>query len=211
MKQIDSTLLNALGAQARGSSRQRAHYNLHPDLSDPVQRLCIAMEPGTYVRPHRHADPETWEVLLILRGSLALLLFDDNGKVLERTILTAGGPVMAVEFPQNIWHVPVSLAPNTVVFEIKQGPYKPIAESNSAPWAPAEGTAEAQKFLDWYRYALAGDALPWQYLWILQAGFSSPGYHMAKPLGARHLPDVRLGRIIVPEVSFFLAIPASVC
>jgi len=115
------------------------------------------MEPGTYVRPHRHADPETWEVLMILRGSLALLIFDDRGKVLERTVLTAGGPVTAIEFQQNTWHAPVSLEPGTIVFEIKQGPYRPIAEANSASWAPAEGKPEAGQFLDWYRTARVGD------------------------------------------------------
>ena len=159
MKQIDSALLDSLKKQAKESPRYRAHYNLHPELNDPVQRLCIAMEPGTYVRPHRHADPETWEVLMILRGSLALLIFDDRGKVLERTVLTAGGLVTAVEFKQNTWHAPVSLEPGTIVFEIKQGPYRPISQENSAAWAPAEGKPEVGQFLDWYRTAKVGDTL----------------------------------------------------
>ena len=157
MKQIDSALLDSLTKQAKEAPRHRAHYNLHQELNDPVQRLCIAMEPETYVRPHRHSDPETWEVLMILRGSLALLVFDDQGKVLERTILTAGGEVTAVEFKQNTWHAPVSLESGTIVFEVKQGPYRPIAEANSASWAPAEGKPEAAHFLDWYRNARAGD------------------------------------------------------
>jgi len=157
MKQIDNTVLDSLTKQAKEAPRHRAHYNLHQELNDPVQRLCIAMEPETYVRPHRHADPETWEVLMILRGSLALLVFDDKGKVLERTVLTAGGQVTAVEFKQNTWHAPVSLESGTIVFEVKQGPYRPIAEENSASWAPAEGTADAAQFLNWYRTARVGD------------------------------------------------------
>jgi cupin fold WbuC family metalloprotein len=160
MKQIDSTLLDSLTKQAKEAPRHRAHYNLHPELNDPVQRLCIAMEPETYVRPHRHSDPETWEVLMILRGSLALLVFDDRGKVLERIVLTAGGPTTLVEFPRNTWHAPVSLESGTIVLEIKQGPYRPIAEANSASWAPAEGMPEAVHFLDWYRIARIGDAPP---------------------------------------------------
>ena len=66
MKQIDAALLNSLSAKAKESPRKRAHFNLHPELNDPVQRLCIAMEPNTYVRPHRHSDPESWELLMIL-------------------------------------------------------------------------------------------------------------------------------------------------
>ncbi len=157
MKLIDNALLDSLIVKAKESPRKRAHFNLHPELSDQVQRLCIAMEPGTYVRPHRHSDPETWEVLLILRGSLALNIFDEKGKVLERTVLNARGPVTALEFPRNTWHAPVSLESGTVVFEIKQGPYKPIEEKNLASWAPNEGEPEAAKFLEWYRNAKVGD------------------------------------------------------
>jgi len=161
MKLIDKVLLDSLTEQARVSPRHRAHFNLHPELNDPVQRLCIAMEPGTYVRPHRHADPETWEVLMILRGSLALLLFDDRGKVLERTVLISGGLITAVELPQNAWHAPVSLESGTIVFEVKQGPYRPITGAQSASWAPAEGSPEAAHLLDWYRNAEVGDVPRW--------------------------------------------------
>lgn len=156
-KHIDNALLDSLVVKAKGSPRKRAHHNLHPELSDPVQRLCIAMEPDTYVRPHRHSDPDTWEVLMILRGSLALNIFDENGAVVERTVLKAGGPVTAVEFPRSTWHAPVSLESGTVVFEIKQGPYKAIEEKNLASWAPNENEPAVAKFLKWYREAKVGE------------------------------------------------------
>lgn len=160
MKQIDKTLLDSLTETAKGSNRHRAHFNLHPELHDPVQRLCIAMEPETYVRPHRHSDPETWEVLMILRGSLALNFFDDSGKLVDRKILSAKGPLAAIEFPQSTWHAPASLEPGTVVFEVKQGPYKPIADVNMASWAPAEGETSTGKFLEWYKKGKVGDVAP---------------------------------------------------
>jgi cupin fold WbuC family metalloprotein len=156
MKQIDNSLLDSLTAKAKDAPRKRAHFNLHQELNNPVQRLCIAMEPETYVRPHRHSDPATWEILFIVRGSLAFLVFDDKGRVLQRTVLTAGGPVMAIEFPQHTWHAPVSLEPGTVVFEVKQGPYKPIEDINLAPWAPTEGTPEAARVSAWYKNAQVG-------------------------------------------------------
>lgn len=155
MKRIDQTLLATLSAQAATSPRKRAHHNLHPQLDDKVQRLCIAMEPGTYVRPHRHMQPETWEILLILSGAVALLIFDDSGRVLERIELAAGGEVTAVEIPANTWHAVASLKTGTVVFEVKQGPYAPITEGNYAPWSPAEGTA-AQRLEAWYHTATEG-------------------------------------------------------
>ncbi len=160
MKLIDTRLLDSLTEKAGENPRHRAHFNLHPELNDAVQRLCIAMEPDTYVRPHRHADPETWELLLILRGSLAVTLFDDRGTVTGRAVLHAAGPVRAVEFPRAVWHAPVSLEPGTVVFEVKQGPYKVIEERNLASWAPREGEPAADRFLQWYRHARVGDVPP---------------------------------------------------
>jgi len=159
MKRIDHPLLDTLTGQAITSPRMRAHHNLHPELDDPVQRLCIAMEPGTYVRPHRHSDPETWEILLVLRGAVALLMFDDKGQVQERIELTTGKEVAAVEIPANAWHAVASLTTGTVVFEVKQGPYVPIAEANYAPWSPADGEA-AQRLETWYHHARAGDICP---------------------------------------------------
>ena len=159
MKRIDQTLLTTLSTQAATSPRKRAHHNLHPQLDDPVQRLCIAMEPGTYVRPHRHMQPETWEILLILSGAVALLIFDDSGRVLERIELTAGGEVTVVEIPANTWHAVASLKAGTVVFEVKQGPYAPISEVNYAPWSPTEG-AQTEVLEGWYHRAQVGDSVP---------------------------------------------------
>lgn len=159
MKRIDRTLLATLSTQAAASPRLRAHHNLHPQLDDPVQRLCIAMEPGTYVRPHRHMQPETWEILLILSGAVALLIFDDGGKVLERVELAAGGEVTAVEIPADTWHAVASLKAGTVVFEVKRGPYAPISELNYAPWSPADGI-QAASLESWYHGAREGNTAP---------------------------------------------------
>ncbi len=159
MKRIDRQLLTSLSSLAASAPRLRAHHNLHPELDDPVQRLCIAMEPGTYVRPHRHADPATWEILLVLSGAVVLLVFDEAGQVTERTELSACGEVGAVEIPAHTWHAVASTQPGTVVFEVKQGPYRPIAEANYAPWSPAEGEA-ARKLAAWYSVARQGDAIP---------------------------------------------------
>jgi cupin fold WbuC family metalloprotein len=40
------------------------------------------MEPGTYIRPHRHRH--TFELLLPLKGRFVVLNFDDHGVVTNR-------------------------------------------------------------------------------------------------------------------------------
>lgn len=160
MKMIDGRLLDELTAKAIDLPRKRAHHNLHTVLEDPVQRLCVAIEPGTYIRPHRHADPLTWEVFLMLRGSAVFLSFDDSGRVAEQFVLAAGGPVHAVEIPPGTWHSIASLEPGSVFFEVKQGPYKAPLAGNSAAWAPEEGDPECIRFEAWYRTAKTGDPPP---------------------------------------------------
>src|SRR3990172_7922439 len=72
MLSITNDDLNDLTRAARAAGRRRMNRNLHPALTDQVQRLLNAFEPGTYVRPHRH-DAGRWELFLILRGRALLL------------------------------------------------------------------------------------------------------------------------------------------
>jgi len=160
MKKIDNAVLDALTEKAKASPRKRAHFNLHPELSDPIQRLCVALEPDTYIRPHRHADPATCEVFLLLRGSVLILFFDEIGVVTERCALSAGGPVVAAEIPAHAWHAVASLESGTVFFEVKQGPYVQPTDANMAAWAPTEGEPRAHGVVQWYKKALSGDSLP---------------------------------------------------
>ncbi len=152
MKRITATDLTSLGQQAIQSPRLRANANLHQELSDPVQRLAIAMEPGTLILPHRH--PHTWEVLTALRGRFTVLVFDDAGKVIERAEL--GEDTSVVEIPAGGWHAVLSRDAGAVIFEVKHGPYAPIAEADVAAWGKGRSAAELNA---WYAVAQLGDRI----------------------------------------------------
>ena len=155
MKQLTDSILDALSLQAQQSPRRRANHNLHEELSDPIQRLAIAMEPETYVRPHRH--PHTWEMLFPLRGRFVVLQFDKTGTVIERTVL--GDDCKLLENAAGTWHSVLSLDKGGIIFEVKHGPYAALAESDFAPWSqPAEGE-EAAKMNVWYGQAGIGDSM----------------------------------------------------
>ena len=139
MKLIDTKTLLELSTEAATSTRLRRNLNLHPQLDDPVQRFCNAMEPGTYVRPHRHSQVDKWELFLALSGSVAVLTFDDVGKVIDRIELSANGPVFGIEIAEYTWHTLVSLEPGTVLFELKRGPYQPLTDKDFAQWAINKG------------------------------------------------------------------------
>lgn len=140
----------SLGQQAAASPRLRMNVNLHTDLADPIQRLAIAMEPGTLVLPHRH--PHTWEVLTALCGRFTVLLFDETGIVIERAEL--GENTSVVEIPANGWHAVLSRDSGAVIFEVKHGPYAPIRDVDVAGWSKSQTATELNL---WYAVAKVGD------------------------------------------------------
>jgi cupin fold WbuC family metalloprotein len=156
LKLITPAMLDALSQQAQDSPRRRANLNLHARLDDPIQRLAVAMEPDTYVRPHRH--PHTWELLYPLAGRFVVLHFDEAGTLGARTVLGVDSRV--IETPVSGWHAVLSLDPGAVIFEVKHGPYQPIAEADYAPWSPAAETPEAAALIAWYATAQPGQRWP---------------------------------------------------
>ncbi|MCR6629378.1 MAG: WbuC family cupin fold metalloprotein [Magnetospirillum sp.] len=158
MKVIDGGKVAALKATAAAALRLRTHANLHDDLSDPVQRVVIALEPGTYVRPHRHNEG-VWELFALLDGALAVLVFDVDGIVRERVELRPGGNRL-VQLPPDTWHSLVALESGTLALEVKPGPYVPSTDKNFAAWAPAEGEAGAAGMVRWYEGAAVGAGPP---------------------------------------------------
>ena len=96
--------LDALSRTAQANPRRRQHLNLHADYADPCQRLFNAVEPESYIRPHRHTDPPKPECFVAVRGRLQLLLFDDAGKVTARLDLAPAGPVVATDLAAGVWH-----------------------------------------------------------------------------------------------------------
>lgn len=157
---ITETRLRQLSDEAATWPRRRLNLNLHPRLDDSIQRLYNAMEPGTYVRPHRHARDQGWELMLRIRGAFAILLFDDLGTVVERVELNAGAGAAAVEIPAYAWHALVVLEPGTLMFEVKPGPYSVVDDKDFAAWAPAEDAATTGDFVAWYAQAQPGAVPP---------------------------------------------------
>ncbi|MBI3570737.1 MAG: WbuC family cupin fold metalloprotein [Gammaproteobacteria bacterium] len=160
MKTVGADLLRTLSAEAAVLPRRRKNFNLHASPDDPIQRLCNAFEPGTYVRPHRHTAGGVWELFLVLSGVAAVLTFDDNGTVTARTELRSGGEVQGVELPPDVWHSLVSLTPNTVLFEVKPGPYRSTGGNDFAAWAPPEDATASAAFVEWMARAAVGACPP---------------------------------------------------
>ena len=143
---IDVALLDGASAKARTSARLRKNHNFHALDSDICNRLLNAMEPGSYVVPHRHLDPDKDETFVVLRGRFGLVLFEDAGAVTRQVVLDSAGPVFGVTIAHGTYHSLVSLAPGAVFFEAKAGPYAALTAEERAPWAPAEHDPSAAEY-----------------------------------------------------------------
>ena len=146
LKRVDQSLFDAVSRVARQHPRLRKNHNLHQE-SDLVQRFLNVLQPGTYVRPHRHIrdQPGTgFECFMVLQGAIGLLVMDDNGTILQQERLEATGPLRGIELAENQFHTLVALVPNSVMFELKQGPYQPTEDKDFLRGFPPEGCEEAR-------------------------------------------------------------------
>lgn len=146
-KIVSPEFLDELSQMAIGSPRKRLNHNFHDDLADPINRMLNAFEPGTYIQPHKHENPDKREVFIVLRGSLVVVFFDNSGTPTDFVLLDRDKGNYAVEIPVGAWHSLFALESGSVVYEVKDGPYLPILDKNFAEWAPKEGDMGCDKYL----------------------------------------------------------------
>lgn len=124
---IDRNLLDSLTGQAKACPRLRASYVLRNSAEDRSQRMLNAIELGSPVPIHRHR--ETSETVVVLRGHLREIFYDDLDRSISEIIdLKAGGPVVALNIPAGQWHSVEVMESGTVILEMKDGAYEPIRD-----------------------------------------------------------------------------------
>ena len=145
---INDDFIKPVIGKAIISPRRRMNYNFHPQLDDPLQRMLNCLEPGTYIQPHKHENPDKTEAFILLKGKLLVVEFDDNGLVTSHALLEAGTGTYGAEIAPRKFHCIIALEPGTVVYEVKNGPYSPVDDKNFASWAPKEGTEGCRVYLE---------------------------------------------------------------
>ena len=123
---------------SRQSPRKRIILPIHRKQEAVVQRMVNFLQPGTYIRPHKHPMPHATETLVLLRGSIRFFTFDDEGVVTSKRIVSASPLPGVLDIEPNIWHSFKVLEQDTVLFECKKGPYDADTDKVFAPWAPEE-------------------------------------------------------------------------
>jgi cupin fold WbuC family metalloprotein len=160
---ISNELIDRAVAHSRQSPRRRMIQPLHRSADEAMHRMLNAVQPGSYIRPHRHLDPPKAEAWIVLRGAAAFFAFEDDGRIRECRRLEAGGEAVGVDLAPGIFHTFAALAPDTVIYEVKTGPYSEKTDKSFAPWAPEEGAPDASRYLDGlvgqYAERVGGDRL----------------------------------------------------
>lgn len=146
---INRDLVQRKAGDARRSARGREIHIFHEGDPDPLQRMLNAIQPGSYVRPHRHLNPPKAESIILLQGALAYVSFGEDGLPQEGSLILIdlGRGVYGCDIRLGVWHTIFALAPDTVLFEVKPGPYDPSADKEFAPWSPPDHSLEAGLFL----------------------------------------------------------------
>ena len=148
---INEAMLDALCLEASASPRRRKNLNFHGSENAPCNRLLNAVEPDSYIQPHRHLDPEKDESIFLLRGRLGVLFFSDGGEIILKAALSKDVGAHGVDIPHGTCHTVLSLEPGTVFFESKAGPYAPLSDQERVLWAPREGEGGASAYLEHLR------------------------------------------------------------
>ena len=123
---ITQQILDELSAKARASERLRMNMDLRNGPEDLSQRMLNALEPGTVMPIHRHRDSS--ETVVIVRGKIQWVFYDENGNETERIVLDADGDPRMLNVEKDRWHSLVCLESGSVLYESKDGPYHPLDE-----------------------------------------------------------------------------------
>ena len=120
------------------------NLDLRNSDADSSQRMLNAIEPGSVVPIHRHQKSS--ETVVVLRGCVVEEYYDDAGVLVESFVLgdchVADAPrndvlefapdngvpmAYALNIPAGQWHTLRALESGTVILEMKDGAYEPIA------------------------------------------------------------------------------------
>ena len=120
MIQIDKKLINDLFDKAIVSERKRMNYDLRTSSNDGSQRMLNDLLPGSIVPIHRH--PNSNENVLLLCGKLVEVIYDAEGKEIERIHIDPSVGNFGCVVPAGAWHTVEVLEPS-VIYEAKDGRY----------------------------------------------------------------------------------------
>jgi cupin fold WbuC family metalloprotein len=129
---LDSSITEALTAEAKANQNNRARICMHPDVEDIEQQMLIVMVDDAVDVPHMHLHKR--EALIPIIGAAEYQTFDNRGALVER-LLMGTDDAGYVSSPLGVYHRVVLKTPVFAFWEFTLGPF--TSDSTiPAPWAP---------------------------------------------------------------------------
>lgn len=88
--------------------------------------MLNAIEPEAVLTIHKH--PTTAKLIVLVRGSVRMNLYDDDGNVIKQTVLSPNGETFYV-VPQDAWHNLTCLESGSVIYIQKNGKFDPATDT----------------------------------------------------------------------------------
>lgn len=126
MKIINQEIIADLHQRAKESERLRMNYNIHESLDEEVHKLLNSLQPGTIMPIHRHLHPAKKETFVLLQGALEVRKYYDDQTIAEHYLMSQESGNIICEIMPDEWHSFEVLEPDTLILEIKKGPYVPF-------------------------------------------------------------------------------------
>ena len=117
---IDNLMFEELLRNAASNPRLRINQDMRTSPSDNSQRMFNALLPGTKVAIHRH--PKSTEDVLIFKGRIDEVIYNDAGEEIERYSLCPSNGVYGCKIPLGAWHS-IEVFEPSVIYEAKDCRY----------------------------------------------------------------------------------------
>ena len=124
---IDEQLLKDLLVKAKESPRLRMSYDLRTTPEDQSQRILNALIPGTVLPIHCHRMSA--ETVVLLRGNMDEIIYDSEGREIERFHLNQNEGCFGAQILKGTWHS-VEVHEPSVIVEMKDGAYQPLVSDD---------------------------------------------------------------------------------
>ena len=137
---IDSEYVTGLKERKSKNPENKCMLCLHNDIRASLHEMINVYDKGEYIRPHYH--PNKTETKIVLEGNMMVILFDDDGVIKERIILSGKEKAcFLLRIEKGIIHCSIPIT-DVVYYEATTGPYTGKDDSVYPEWAPAKENAK---------------------------------------------------------------------
>lgn len=147
---IDGVLEHALSLE-----RAREPILISGSFDEVPQRFVNCLNEGSYVRPHMHVVPDQWELMSWISGKIVALIFDGDGRVIDKILMSDTGAKL-IEIPPFCYHSFYTIGQGAYL-EIRNCKYQPAVDRLYSSWAALENSSDAKEYQRMMCEAQIGD------------------------------------------------------